>query len=101
MNNSCDTYACLSLFGDLQSTTTSIYTKASSNETFIFSVNVSTSAGRVSRANSEIVIKPASIPFVWGGFTSGNLNPITGTIKVPVPVKQIFNDYKFKWIQLK
>jgi hypothetical protein len=59
VNNSCDTNLCLSLFGDLQNTVTSIYKKTSSagtplpDGTFIFSVNVSSTDGRMSTANTN------------------------------------------------
>src|SRR5690606_4414922 len=65
--DSCDIGACLSLFEDLSTTTTSIYKKAGTPETphpggtFIFSVNVSSTDGRISSANSEIIIKPEPV----------------------------------------
>ena len=65
--SSCDTEACHSVFGDLQNTFTSIYSRSETplpDGTFIFSVNVSSTDGRTSQANSEIIIKPEPIPVV-------------------------------------
>src|SRR5690606_21942704 len=70
VGDSCDIEACLSLFGDLSTTTASIYTKTATPQTphpdgtFLFSVNVSSTDGRSSVANTEIIIKPEPVPIV-------------------------------------